>query len=773
MAKSPLAKSSKKTKATRVKSNVIPLTLVIPVKYSINRTNHNLDITHLSHRSCDSNNELIKARLPFIRKFAKNARKYMEVGKSVLSITFYYEKLRAYIIFCSYHEVNPFSQEGYLKYCGNDGELRHQVKMYSPSLRLWQRNHGDSIGLKESSCVSIQSGIITALTWCGAYNESWRHQHRPFNSRKVPFKPYSDSDEQIIVSRLSDLFFGLASQLVAIKKENTAMPDKIFLPINIDSHIEELQISTSLKPVNGKVNKYSAFNMAMGAAYHLFCYFTSLNKSTVLEVCHPIKIEQDSRDKTLRTVSVKAFKARANKDVTATLTNETDDLTAFDVEKRSGVTFIKLLSELSLLYGNSQHLLYVLGSASLVSNVFNIKEINKHLVKQLNLVSSDRILNMQWFRDLFYSFLEGNAIKVKVRVNDMGRSYIDKSTYPLSKGKNTKNILDISYCILSCFTNIPLKGALLPLTYSETDQDGNIRVSFSYSDGSKGFFNVPKQYLSLIKDIEKWANDRADLAPKTQQCLLLRYGTLNGAPKQWEGFSPISSGFMTYMSVKANDYFLTLQSSRFRETTSYQEYGEHYLPHLVNLLQNSLTTLERHYINGHSGTNKNIISQAIQVLERIATGNSLEQAKQNIKEKLGIDMLTHDEWLKTKSPTNPNGLMCNGLQNLKEGNNTQRATNKAMGRTLPCSEFDICYKCKSAKAVDEPNSIYKLISFIDVLKEALEHYPAAKPEVQAKIEAFEYTLEGASIDVLEEAWKRFNQSGRHPRITQNYALVSI
>jgi hypothetical protein len=183
--------------------------------------------------------------------------------------------------------------------------------------------------------------------------------------------------------------------------------------------------------------------------------------------------------------------------------------------------------------------------------------------------------------------------------------------------------------------------------------------------------------------------------------------------------------------------------------------------------------LERHYANGNPDTNKQILSQAIQVIERIATGTNLEQAKEDIKVTLSIPMLTYDEWLKKKTPTNPNGVMCNGKQDLKEGQNTQRTTNKAVGKELPCSEFDVCFKCNSAKAVDEPNAIYKLISFIDVLKDSLDRYPEAKQEVQIRIEAFEQTLEGASISVFEEAMSLFNKNGRHPRITMNHALLSI
>lgn len=157
----------------------------------------------------------------------------------------------------------------------------------------------------------------------------------------------------------------------------------------------------------------------------------------------------------------------------------------------------------------------------------------------------------------------------------------------------------------------------------------------------------------------------------------------------------------------------------------------------------------------------------------MAQGLSLESAKDHIKATYSISMLAYDEYLKRKHPTNPNGIACNGRQQVLDGKNSQRETNKIMGVALPCSEYDMCYKCKSAKAVDELQAIYKLISFIDVLKEAHNCLPNAKYEVIDKIEAFECTLDGASPKVYQEAMTLFERNGRHPRISMDHAILSI
>jgi hypothetical protein len=96
-----------------------------------------------------------------------------------------------------------------------------------------------------------------------------------------------------------------------------------------------------------------------------------------------------------------------------------------------------------------------------------------------------------------------------------------------------------------------------------------------------------------------------------------------------------------------------------------------------------------------------------------------------------------------------------------------------MGVKLPCAEYDMCYKCKSAKAVDEVQAVYKLISFINALKEVLDQFPDAKEEVFEKIDAYEYTLDGASTSVYEEAIALFNKNGCHPRVSINHAILSI
>ncbi|MDC5849013.1 hypothetical protein OPW32_07260 [Vibrio europaeus] len=783
MAKSPLAKNSKTVKHIRTSKNVIPLRLVIPYTGTKYRTVTELNISHLLHLGANKSNDKIESRIPYLRSFCKQANQYYDNGNSANTVLSIYETLLPFITFCDEINVDPFSEAGYLKYAGNDGELRHRIKMYTTSKKLWEMSHGEELGIKESTAATLTSKLRTALSWCGLPIDLWTTQHRGFSGEKTPHKGYSNVEEKVLVTRLSELFFTLALQLITAKKENLALPDALPVIIDLGKHKEVISIQTSLKTQthgqskNGTSVKHSAaFNMVMGAAYHLMCFFTSLNDSDVQNTAHPIKIHTDERDKSLQVVRVSSFKARSRKKVDAVLTNQ-----SFDVNKRDGVKFVKTLEALSALYGGGEQgseLLFTLNNHGEKSNTFSLVEINKHLVRELNLLSPTRISCIPWFKELFYSYRSQHVIELNKKINKLGRVVVSKVTRPCSKTGATRGATNAAYCILSCYTDLPLKGILLPLTYSEKDPDGNITVSFKYRNGDRHSFSIPATNKNVIRDIEHFATDLADKQKSNRyERLLLKRGHENQPPKDWDGISPIKAMLMSTWSIETNEYFISLQSSRWREMTSNQVYSDSGRSGVQSLLQNLLQTIDKHYANGDPRLNKIIISQAIHVIEQLGEGSDLEEAKAIVVNKLGITMLTHDEWKKKqeeeRAKTNPNGIHCNGQQHIVDGKNTQRKTNNAMKLPLPCAEYDMCHKCQSAKAVDEIQSIYKLISFIDVLKEVLDQYPNAKEEVHEKIAAFEFTLDGASKNVYDDAMSLFYKNGRHPRVSIDHAILAL
>ncbi|ANQ27018.1 hypothetical protein BA894_11380 [Vibrio natriegens] len=775
MAKSKIAKQSKAVKHLRNNQNVVPLNFEIPHKDPKSNKVQQFDVSRLLHLGGSKENEKINSRAVFIRFFCKKANQYVSNGKSARTVATYYESLGSYLAFCDAINVNPFTENGYLKYAGNDGELRHRLKMFAPSKRLWEYSHGDELGIKGSSASAMLSCLRTALEWCGLPISDWARNHRGFPTERTPFKGYSDEEEKFLVTQLETLFFTLAPQLIAAKESNTPLPETLPLIIRLGLHEETVHVPTSLETRWGRrsksgtsVNTGSAFNLTMGAAYHLMCFFTSLNDSNIQNIAHPIHVHTEERDKSLQVVKVSSYKPRANSEVDALLVSE-----AFDVNKRDGVKFITLLERLSKLYGSGEdgsELLFTLNTHSEVNGSFNLQELNKQLVNQLHLLSPYRAGSLPWFKELFYAYRNQQRIILKKTVNHLGRNVVHKEVQATSKSRAREGAGNSAYCILSCYTDLPLKGILLPLTYSEKDSDGNVTVSFYYRNGEHECFKVPASDLALIKAIEQYATEKADKQPKKYERLLLTK-TSQHTPSDWEGNSPISANLMKNWSVEVGHYFIALSSSRWREMNSNQAYTEGGIQTVQSLLQNKQETIERSYINGLPSFNKVILSQGIEVIENLFD-NNLEQAKDAVAKRRGIPMLTYEEGEK-KRKTNPNGIACDGKQVIIDGKNTQRETNYALGVDLPCAEFDMCHKCQSAKAVDEVDAIYKLISYIDVLKEGLDMFPDSKGEALEKIEQFEFTLDRASDDVFNEAMNKFNTQGRHPRVSIDHAILSL
>ncbi len=504
MAKSKIARQTNSVRRVHNSQNVVPLNLTIPYQDSRSNKPMQFDVSHLLHLGCNKESKKIDNRAVFIRRFCENTDKYVSNGNSVQTVTISYGALRSYLVFCDAVNVEPFTETGYLKFAGNDGELRHRIKMFSPSKRLWEYNHGDELGIKESTASALLSVLRSALDWCGLPVSDWALLHRGFAGERTPYKGYSkEEEEELLVTRLSHLFFTLAPQLIAAKENRTPLPEALPIVIALGEHEEVIQIPTSLDSKCGgtskngtTVNSGAAFNLTMGAAYHLMCYFTSLNDSNIRDIAHPIEVHTEERDKSLQVVKVSSYKRRANKKVDALLVGE-----PFDVDKRDGVRFIRLLAMLSKLYGNSEdgsELIFTLNNNADVNHTFNLTEINKKLVNQLHLLSPYRAGNRPWFGALFYAYRNQQTITLKQVVNHLGRTVVHKEVQATNKIKAGQGATNSAYCILSCYTDLPLKGILLPLSYSERDSDGNVNVSFNYRNGMGGVFKVPASDLVHI-----------------------------------------------------------------------------------------------------------------------------------------------------------------------------------------------------------------------------------------------------------------------------------
>ena len=143
MAKSKIARQTNSVKRVRNSQNVEPLNLTIPYKDIRSNKPRQFDVSHLLHLGCNKESEKIDNRAVFIRRFCENTNKYVSKGYSARTVSSSYDILRSFLVFCDAVNVEPFTETGYLKFAGNDGELRHRIKMFRPSKRLWEYNHGD------------------------------------------------------------------------------------------------------------------------------------------------------------------------------------------------------------------------------------------------------------------------------------------------------------------------------------------------------------------------------------------------------------------------------------------------------------------------------------------------------------------------------------------------------------------------------------------------------------------------------------------------------
>ncbi len=351
----------------------------------------------------------------------------------------------------------------------------------------------------------------------------------------------------------------------------------------------------------------------------------------------------------------------------------------------------------------------------------------------------------------------------------------------LKKQVVTIRAMPIAYAALSCMTDVSLRNALIPLNYSEKDSDGAMTVSFKYADGSKGEFIVAAKYKPFLQLVERYAASRNPLPRKnygfgggsstTKHPFLLPLGG-KYVTYQWsEGEVPIREVLLKLCGIGRGDYFINITASRIRTTHSNLEYkAEEKGWTARKILQHNIETTERHYPNGHPVSNNKQMSQGMMGLVYIAQGKSRSEAIESVKKELEIPVLEYDVWKQRNAPTNPNGISCGGEIDLLSEKDWHYAARKFAekkgiieeGQDITCYQYDLCVFCKSAKLVDDPYAIYKLLSFLDALSEAIDQYPERASVIQLKINRFQANLDGLPLETVEQAEDLLEEKGRYP-----------
>ncbi|MFB9142456.1 hypothetical protein ACFFUO_06400 [Vibrio artabrorum] len=806
MAKSRLAASRNKNKRItqpKVKDNVTALGLNFELHQRGVAFSNKYNLRDWCHESCDPQRPLAKpSRLKKMQKLKKWVDQEKTNQTSESSIRARLSALKQYIIFCDVKQLDPFSQVGYLAYAGNAGELWRLVRAANePKSYSFQYHDGEEAGLLESSASLKKIYIDLMLSVLDFDVSEWQATMKTFSSKNVDSSiiPYEVSEWYALVKRTQLFFFSLATQLIASKEDSPEAPLPQYLEDILVDQVDGRDIRIKVGGGGIKDGAGSPFNQCMAAAYTLFAYYTAFNDTVIQEVRHPIKVVTSKAEgRTSKISQVRAYKGRASKDVKALFASleenrhsEASDQEAgfivADINKRDtvgvidGITFLQTLEMLSKSYSNDPHdtLIYFLDNQGDKTKV-HVSVALQHLSQNLNLLSNFRGDLTDHLVKTYTDIVEHQKMTAFNWTRREDSVWVmNKQVIEINRMARTKRANRIAYAALSCMTDVSLRNALIPLSYSEKNYDGDITVSFKYLDGSKGEFTVAAKYRPFLQLVERYAATRNPL-PKEHSygfCrakkppFLVPFGSKSLTYQWLEGEVPIKQYMLSELGIGYGNYFLNITSGRIRVTHSDLEYKpEEKGLTAQKILQHSLNVAQKRYRNGHPVSNKKQISQGMLALSYIAEGKTRNEAVALVKKELEIPVLEYEVWKKRNQPTNPNGIDCNGKVDLVYEKDWHYAARKFAekrgiikeGQDITCYQYDLCIFCKSAKLVDDPYAIYKLLSFLEALEEGIDQYPERAAIIQLKIEQFQLHLKDLPLETIEKAEDLLEEKGRYP-----------
>lgn len=780
MAKSLLSNIKKNTviPAKLMQSKVISIDLMkVPLIVAHRHSTH--DLNEFTYFKCDINTYKVKGRLNIIKAFAKEIHSQKKGIKSDGTIENYIYEFKRYIVHCDKAGLDPFSKDGYLSYCGNWGELWKKVGEGNNRKRfLFDYNNGDVLGIKEITAMNKRVIINLCLDYCGFDVFHWKRLLKEF-SIGVPSSalPYSKNELKLIVDRLQDFFYSVSSQIleyVSLNDEGLP-PNSLVAEVKYHGSIRHITVEPYSKRKISSHDKgvflSSPFNQCMTAGYLLIAYYSGFNDSTILDVSKPLRINKEKYNgRTIKYITIEGYKGRSGRYVESLLSdyNPEQEPLLFSVNKKDGFNFIKRLLLLSNAFSKNDKgkLIYHLDNSGRVVD-FRL-DAGSQLESSLELLSDSRELVLDHLISEFYSLVdEGFYTLVKTIKNSLGDHIVYKEAKKISSVKS--RALSYAYAAFKCFSDIDFKGALFPVSISQRDIDGYVVVRFKIDTGNYNEFTVDYKYVKFIRRLELFSSqfinkkdigtNKSYLFPVYQKDIV----------QQWEGIQFVSSHLLKDIGISNGDFLLDVSTSRFRTTTSDLEYNKEDNGAAARvILDHSQATQMTRYVNGHPVENNEIISQSLQVIEELGSTNDIELAKKNVLIKNKLEVLSYNSFLTKKKDTNINGVYCDGKSHIKQHLSTIKKIekshifNKDDSRQLACYEFDKCFSCQNAKLVEDVQSIYKLLSFIDYLEEKNDANPTLENDMSFKISHFKEVLyENISINVIESAMERLIHEGRH------------
>ncbi|MCG6305893.1 hypothetical protein K6U21_17265 [Vibrio vulnificus] len=807
MAKSPIA-SVKKSIPPPPPSNgaaveQLDMIVVLNNQLGTRSATTTFNLRKLCHKQCDPSQELaIPCRRKMVKKIYKDIIQGKKDGMSHATLRRNIDVFNAYLRGSDSLNVDPFSEDGYKAIHNASWEkvaAATEAKKY-----LFQYEDGEKLGHREGTAHGVKVVIDSILNKIGFDVDRLQSSLKQFRKEgRATTVPYMPNEWQTMLRRLNYYFTNLATRLIAYKDANPTLPPPDVLKDVVIDVVDGKEITIDLKANNrhGSVSAHSPFNQAMASGYLLFAYYTAFNTTTILDVRHPISIIKEERaGRTSRTVKVKGYKGRSNSEVRALFesldeslhvvsndSTENAGIVVTDIDKRDtngiedGVTFIEILSTLSEIYSREEFgrlfYTYKSGEAALFDD-----DLIPSVAMNLGLYSSSREGLADYFIKLFYDLYNYKTYPSYSTVNTPDRGRIVKKSLmePTRAESLTKRLRSMMFGAIQCLTDIELKGIIMPLGYGEPDDDGNIKVSFKYDDGRDGDFVVPTQYKEFLKKVEAYSNTFNPIpSPKGAN----GYGSISHrAPylipigskrntRQWNTPKDVlSRKFLKDYGLSYDDFYLSLSSSRIRATTSNQEYSpEDNGFSAREILQHTLETQMVSYLNGHPTENQRMASQGMNSLVRIASGQSRNDAVASLKTELGIPVLAYEEYKARNMPTNPNGVLCDGVARVSGKDGTHYGAKKFANKEIegadvgdiPCYQYDLCVKCKSAQLVDDVHAVYKLISFIDALEDAIHLFPERANVIESRVASFYSKLDTLPESTREKAEEMLDENGRY------------
>tara|TARA_Y100000588_G_C14272084_1_gene932752 strand:+ start:1656 stop:4052 length:2397 start_codon:yes stop_codon:yes gene_type:complete len=712
-------------------------------------------------------------------------------GKSKDSEYSMFQSFLVYMNYCDAKGIDPFSRKGYLSYCGRSGELMRLIELANkPHAFAYMYKDNEEFGIKATTAEARLVGITKMLVRAKTFQESWSRDVPRITSDKSPTKPFSENEKSKLLRRVQFLFFSICSELLANKKTT-------IIPENITAVLDELEngeiLSLELlnnKPKTGDINMSSPFNVAMTMGYYLFCYYSNLNTTSIINVSHPIESSSVQKEnRTTRYTTIRAWKGRANKQVEAFFSDINDHDTIeskdlyFQIEKTDGITFINALSELSKQYnsnyGNLKHppLFYLLSYDGKLKPFKPNRTISVDSI--LSVYSDKKSLHTPYLVERFFEVIDKKAI-TKVKISN---GKVIKEIHELRPKDVKQTAIQLAFAALRSMTDITLKNIYMPLKYSDIDEEGKVEISFSYSNGTTGSFFTESRYVTFIRRLESYSAYynpvlKSRYHPNQRLTPFLLPLGYKWQTHQWDGPELPVKFVLRQVGIHTDDYYIGITAQKFRSSGASDNYDNENggLSVATSLLQNNIKTLHDHYLEGDIVQNQVIASQAIEVLEEFARSESIDDAKNRVKTRRNITVLQYDEWKKQRVATNPNGLLCDGEPS-GEAHKEHRSTSTRAKRIVPdeiklkCFQYDKCIECKSAKLVNDVQSAYKLLSFVELLEESAYSLPEREQELSMRAESLlDLAQSNLSASILELAEEKLSNEGRYSLHNEDFLL---